>query len=80
MQQVASALGVAVIGSIFFGLLGGDGNNPDASSYVGAFATTLFYNVGLLAATFLLVLFLPRGCTGRLQEDGVTNDAVSVHA
>ena len=79
MQQIASAIGVAVIGSIFFGLLE-EGGSPGAQSYVGAFATTLLYNVGLLAATFLLVLFLPRGCTGHLDKDSVASGAVSVHA
>lgn len=82
MQQIASAIGVALIGSIFFGLLGGvdGGNNTGAQNYIGAFTTTLFYNVGLLAATFLLALFLPRGCTGHLDKDSVTRGAVSVHA
>ncbi len=49
-------------------------------SYVGAFATTRFYNVGLLAATFLLVLFLPRGWTGHLHQEGGTSGAINVHA
>jgi EmrB/QacA subfamily drug resistance transporter len=79
MQQIASAIGVALIGSIFFGLLG-SGGNPGAQNYVGAFATTLLYNAGLLAATFLLVLFLPQGCTGRLQKEGVSGGAINVHA
>lgn len=79
MQQIASAIGVAVIGSIFFGLLGG-GSNPGAQSYVGAFATTLFYNIALLAATFLLVLFLPRDCTGHLDKEGAASGALNVHA
>lgn len=79
MQQIASTIGVAVISSIYFDLLG-DGRNLGEQSYVGAFSTTLLYNVGLLVATFLLVLFLPRGCTGHLQKDGFTNGAVSVHA
>lgn len=76
MQQIASAIGVAIISSIFFSLLG---SSTGAQSYVQAFATTLFYNAGLLAATFLLVLFLPRGCTGHLQKDGVASEAISVH-
>lgn len=79
MQQIASAIGVAVIGSVFFGLLGG-GSSPDTRSYVDAFSTTLYYNVGLLAATFLLILFLPRGCTGHLHQEAVTSGAINVHA
>jgi EmrB/QacA subfamily drug resistance transporter len=55
-QQVALAVGVAAIGSIFFGVLG---TRPQAGSFAGAIGTSLFCNIALLATTCLLVFLLP---------------------
>ncbi|WP_414447099.1 MFS transporter [Burkholderia sp. 22PA0099] len=54
--QIASALGVAVIGGVFYAALGaGDGT----AAYDHAFAIALGCNVGLLAVGGVLSLFLP---------------------
>lgn len=82
VQQVASAVGVAAIGSIFFGLLhttGGSDLQPMSVVYPGAFAATLWYNAGLLAATFLLVFALPRECCGEFKA-GAGSKAISAGA
>ena len=50
-------LGVAVIGSVFFAVLG---NPPEVVGYVRAIGVSLFLNLGLLALTFGLVCLLPR--------------------
>jgi EmrB/QacA subfamily drug resistance transporter len=56
-QQVALALGVALIGTIFFALLGGE---PQPQEFAQAISTSLLVNIGLLAATFALAFLLPR--------------------
>ena len=57
VQQVALALGVAVVGGVFFGALDG---NTTRLAYDGALAAALSCNLGLLAATFALALGLRR--------------------
>jgi EmrB/QacA subfamily drug resistance transporter len=56
VQQVALALGVAAIGSVFFALLGGQ---PRPEEFGQAVATALLFNIGLLLATCGLVFLLP---------------------
>ncbi len=77
VQQVASAIGVAALGSVFFGLLRAGGAVGSAAAnaaaaYPSAFAATLWYNAALLAVTFLLVFALPRECCGEslVGDDG----------
>jgi predicted MFS family arabinose efflux permease len=56
-QQVALAIGVALIGTIFFTILGG---KPEPQEFAQAISTSLLVNIGLLAATFALAFLLPR--------------------
>jgi EmrB/QacA subfamily drug resistance transporter len=56
--QVGSALGVAIVGGIFFTVLGAD-HGPAA--YAHAFSVALGCNVALLALGGLLSIFLPDG-------------------
>lgn len=57
VQQIAQGIGVAAIGTIFFGILGPD---PAPETYPGALATALTCNAVLLALGFGLMLLLPR--------------------
>lgn len=62
MQRVGSAVGIAVIGSVFFGTLVIDGRTPDAvASGFGASATSaMAVSVGFALLAFALVFTLPR--------------------
>ncbi|WP_407146670.1 MFS transporter [Bradyrhizobium sp. ORS 86] len=55
--QIGAALGVAIIGGIFYSLLG---PHPDADDYAHAFTIALGCNVALLALGGWLSLWLPR--------------------
>jgi hypothetical protein len=55
--QSSIALGVAVIGGVFFSRLG---TNPTPVTYLHALSSALACNLILQAATFLLVFWLPR--------------------
>jgi EmrB/QacA subfamily drug resistance transporter len=57
VQQVSFAMGVAVIGTVFFSALGG---RTSVDSFVGALITAFSVNICLLAVTFLLILQIPR--------------------
>ncbi len=57
VQQVAFALGVAVIVGLFFSLLGA---RPTHGDYERALSVALSCNVGLMAVTCVLACFLPR--------------------
>ena len=61
VQQVAFSLGVAVIGSVFFAVLGPNGS-PKA--HAGALGAALLCNIMLLALTFALAFRLPRKLPG----------------
>ena len=56
MQQVANALGVAIIGIIFYGALGAG----QGTGYPHAFGASLVYLVALGVAVAALILLLPR--------------------
>jgi EmrB/QacA subfamily drug resistance transporter len=56
-QQVALAMGVAVIDSVYFAILGAQ---PSPQDFVNALATALLFNIGLLLTTITLVFRLPR--------------------
>jgi EmrB/QacA subfamily drug resistance transporter len=62
MQRVGSAVGIAVIGSVFFGTLVVSGRTPDAvASGFGASATSaMAVSVGFSLLAFILVFTLPR--------------------
>jgi len=53
-QQIAGAIGVALSGVIFFGLL----HRADPSSYAGSFAVALGFNVVVFLVTALMVQVL----------------------
>ncbi len=57
-QQVAFAVGVTVIGSVFFANLGAV---PSPGDYRDALSAALLCNLGLLTVTFALALLLPHG-------------------
>ncbi|BCJ37710.1 putative actinorhodin transporter [Actinocatenispora thailandica] len=57
VQQVATATGTAVLGTLFFGLAG---PRPDAADWTAALRTTIPVAIALLAVTFALVFLLPR--------------------
>ena len=59
-QQVAFALGVSVLGSIFFSNLGARGDDASAATYAGAFVTVLCCNFLLLSLTMFLLSRLTR--------------------
>ena len=54
--QIGAALGVAIVGGIFYTALG---DGPDRDGYAYAFSLSLGFNVALLALSGLLSLFLP---------------------
>jgi MFS family permease len=58
MQQLGMSLGVAVIGTVFFGLLGSYADRT--ADFVNAGETTALITVGLLALAFAIGFLLPR--------------------
>lgn len=61
-QQFAGAAGLAVIGTVFFAVLGAE---PSASAYADAAATTLWIDLALVAAMAALTALLPRPAARR---------------
>jgi MFS family permease len=57
VQQISFALGVAVIGTVFFSALG---SLTSIDGFIGALITAFSVNICLLIATFLLTLQIPR--------------------
>jgi EmrB/QacA subfamily drug resistance transporter len=64
IEQLGIALGVAVLGTVFFGILGGDGASHagagHANAALEAAGTTALATVGLIAAAFLIGFLLPK--------------------
>ena len=58
VQQIAFAVGVTVIGSVFFATAG---ENPAPEDYKHALCNALLCNLGLLTVTFGLAWLLPHG-------------------
>jgi len=56
MQQLGMALGVAAVGTLFFGLLG---ETPDAGSFAAAAETTALVSAALIAVAFAIAFLLP---------------------
>jgi len=75
VQQVAGSIGVAAIGTVFFGLLG---RNPQVGDFVTAITRTLSCNIALIGITFVLVFLLPRcsPATKTHQDSGQPEPAV----
>ncbi|HEY7483136.1 MAG TPA: MFS transporter [Streptosporangiaceae bacterium] len=59
IQQLGSAMGVAVLGTIFFGLLGAPSAAHPDGGFGHAMTTTLWIEVGMLALTFVATFLLP---------------------
>jgi hypothetical protein len=60
MQQVGGALGVAIVGILFFGALGLAGTaTSDARAYADAFTVALIYEISAAAAVTVLLICLP---------------------
>jgi hypothetical protein len=67
VQQIGGALGIAIVGVIFFGILGHRQAMPNvnqAQAYTAAFMGSLWYYLGVCIVTFVLLQFLPRQSTG----------------
>lgn len=62
MQQVGGALGVAIVGLIFFSAVAAahDQGMTDMAAYTTAFSFALLYNMAAAGATTLLIALLPR--------------------
>jgi hypothetical protein len=58
VNSLGMALGVAGLGAIFFGLVGGTARR--AQSFVGAAEWTALATIGLLAVAFVIAFWLPR--------------------
>ncbi len=69
VNALGMSLGVAGLGAIFFGLLGGHAARPQ--SYVGPAGWTALATVALLAVAFAVAFWLPR----RARELGVPQEA-----
>ena len=63
VQQVSFAMGVAVIGTVFFSSLG---HLATTAAFVTALRTALSVNICLLAVTFMLILQIPRNPVRKL--------------
>jgi EmrB/QacA subfamily drug resistance transporter len=60
MQQVGGALGVAIVGILFFGALELAGpTTSDARAYADAFTVALIYEISAAAAVTVLLVWLP---------------------
>jgi EmrB/QacA subfamily drug resistance transporter len=57
VQQVSFAMGVAVIGTVFFTALG---RLTGTNAFIAALRVAFSVNIGLLVVTFLLILLIPR--------------------
>jgi EmrB/QacA subfamily drug resistance transporter len=56
MQQLGMSLGVAAIGTLFFGLIG---SRPELADFVGAAEETTLVTAGLIAVAFAIGFLLP---------------------
>ena len=72
------SLGVAVIGTLFFGLLGAHAGH--VADFVAAARTTLAVVVGLIAVGFVVAFGLPRHAKGQgepAETAGVTAEPIA---
>jgi EmrB/QacA subfamily drug resistance transporter len=71
-QQVAGSMGIALIGSIFFTLLG---PAPPPSRFAYAFSHTFIVNIALMIFTFVLLLRLPHADASMIPVEAVPVEA-----
>jgi EmrB/QacA subfamily drug resistance transporter len=60
VQQLGGALGIAILGTVFFNILKVGPRGPVPSTVERGMQTTLWIEVGLIAVTFLAAFLLPR--------------------
>jgi uncharacterized membrane protein len=58
MQQLASSVGVAVIGAVVFSVIPKHGATP--TDYAHGFVVSLAVNMGMLLIAGLLIFFIPK--------------------
>src|SRR4051794_19179200 len=63
IQQLAMSLGIAVVGTVLFGVLGAGGG---AAAFVGAADDALLVSIAFLAAAFAVTWLLPRHARGEV--------------
>jgi EmrB/QacA subfamily drug resistance transporter len=61
MIQIGNAVGVAVLGVIFFDLLGEDLTAPARATFAAAMHETLYWEAGVFLLTALIVFLIPGG-------------------
>jgi hypothetical protein len=71
LQQLGFTLGIAILGTLFFGILG-DAAPVPATALDGAKITALC-TVGMIAAAFLIGFWLPN--SARAQENSASTEA-----
>lgn len=57
-QQMGGAIGVAIIGEIFFSTLSSSGGRPDHATFIEAAGNALYFNFAILSVVIVLALFL----------------------
>jgi EmrB/QacA subfamily drug resistance transporter len=74
-QQFGAASGIAVIGAIFYGVLG---TAPDTGTYVSGMVAAMSVNAALVAAAAAVALLLPRrSAAGRVPGSAPAREAVT---
>jgi hypothetical protein len=68
MIAVGNAMGIAIIASVFSGLVGTGSNYIGIHHYTDAFVNSTFYNIGLVIVGLVLVYFLPSSPAKRTRE------------
>jgi EmrB/QacA subfamily drug resistance transporter len=76
MIAVGNAMGIAIIASIFSGLVGTSSNHIGIHHYTDAFVNSTFYNIGLVIAALVLVFFLASSRAKRTREHDQHSDVV----
>jgi EmrB/QacA subfamily drug resistance transporter len=60
IQQLGGALGIAILGTVFFNHLSFGPNGPLADSFLSSMQIVIWLEAGLLALTFLTIFLLPK--------------------
>ena len=60
VQQIGGALGIAILGTVFFGHLEGGAASPTIDRFTSAVQTCVWVAVAMVAAAWLLTFLLPR--------------------
>ena len=68
MIAVGNAIGIAIIASIFSGLVGAASNYIGIHHNTDSFVYSTFYNIGLVIVALVLTFFLPSSSAKRTRE------------